>query len=189
MGSAVPAPCFSLGSLHELQSFQINPVWIFHRLTFLWCGVLLGLPTISALASAAPPYLPPAFNLVFRWLLRNIFCPTSNPLSQRCPHLVARLGPVVCWLQPGHPWPLPTEADNYTECNDLEKWLLKMTEKGVGCITCLQLSVRKKKPLIPNNPHSGSTTDSTLADFPLHAHLTELLNPQLLPSLLNQILD
>lgn len=79
--------------------------------------------------------------------------------------------------------------DNYTECNDLEKWLLKMTEKGVGCITCLQLSVKKKKPLIPNNPHSGSTTDSTLADFPLHAHLTELLNPQLLPSLLNQILD
>lgn len=33
--------------------------------------------------------------------------------------------------------PCCQHLDNYTRCNDWQKWLLKMTEKGVGCITCL----------------------------------------------------
>lgn len=173
VGSAVPAPCFSLGPLHGLRSFWINPVWVFHRLRFLLGNacVLVWIPPgasrnlrsgTRSLSSpscfqlgvhmAAAHFFPPHPLPV----QKNIFCPISNPLSQRCPCLAAGLSHALWCVgciqhkaalaspHSGSCSPRSQHLDNYTQCADLEKLLLKMTEKGLGILrACNCLSRRK----------------------------------------------
>lgn len=131
-----------------------------------WCRFLLGPPAISDLAPAASPHPSSAFSLVFTWLLPNsfplilclcnIFCPISNPLSQRCPCLAAGLSHALWCVgciqhraalaspHSGSCSPHCQHLDNYTQCADLEKLLLKMTEKGLDILrACNCLSRRK----------------------------------------------
>lgn len=191
VGSAVPAPWFSLGPLHGLQSFWINPVWVFHRLRFLLGNacLLVWIPpgAIRNLSSGTCSTSSPSFCFQLGvHMAAAHFCPAHPlPVQYFLPHLKSSFPEVplfglshalwcvsciqhrVALASPcrGSCRPHCQHLDSYTQCTDLQKSLLKMTEKGVGCITCLQLPVKKKKPLLPSDPHSGCTTYSMLADF------------------------
>lgn len=112
VGSAVSAPCFSLGPLHGLQSFWINPVWVFHRLTcvLMWIPPGTSRNLRSGTCSLSSPSF--CFQLGVHMAAAHFFPPHPLPVQYFLPHLkssfpeVPLFGswtepcPVVCWLYP-----------------------------------------------------------------------------------------